>query len=112
VWWLATVLALSASPPAAQKAKGLDEALKDEALAVGAVSGRAEACELDWKPHYETFMAAKRADGVSDLDMVFVGAYHGAGQGNAASEANGECPDDMRKQTQKEIDANLAKYKK
>lgn len=117
--WIAAILAISATAPDvsaavdnAGKPAGLSQELIDEAMKAGALSGVAEACKLDWSSHYHAFMKAKREAGVNELDMVFVGAYHGAGQGDAFKATGGECSDETRSKTQKELDANLAKFKK
>lgn len=116
---LAAILALSATVPdvsaavdKAGKPAGIAQELIDEATEAGTLSGMAEACKLDWQSHYHAFMDAKREAGVNELDMVFVGAYHGAGQGGAFEMSGGECSEETRAKTQKELDANLARFKK
>lgn len=51
------------------------------AIDVGEVSGLAEWCGLDWKPHFFALTRSFRARGSPDKQVAFVGVLHGATQG-------------------------------
>ncbi|TAE82820.1 MAG: hypothetical protein EAZ74_00060 [Alphaproteobacteria bacterium] len=46
-------------------------------LRYGVISGRAEACGLDWQPHFKALMAHERAKGRTEDQMTYIGVLHG-----------------------------------
>lgn len=55
------------------------------ALDSGEVSGLAEWCGLDWRPHYLALTGAARRKGLNDKQVAFVSVLHGTAQGRIAS---------------------------
>lgn len=116
--WLAIIMAISAAagepqvtenaPLAEEKVEeAIPQVYVDHALATGALSGMAEACGLDWQAHYAAFVELYEKRGMSELDMIFMRAYHAAGQADAYSNLRGGCTEDMRAQTKKAIEFNI-----
>lgn len=109
--WLAIFLAVSA---AAGEPQGMENAEKvipqtyiDHALATGSLSGTAEACTVGWQGHYAAFEELYQKRGMTELEMIFMRAYHAAGQADAYSNLRGACTEEMRAQTKAAIDFNI-----
>lgn len=116
--WLAIVMAMSAAagepqttesaPRAEEKVEeAIPQAYIDHALATGALSGMAEACGVGWQEHYAAFVELYQKRGTSELDMIFMRAYHSAGQADAYSNLRGACTEEMRAQTKAAIEFNI-----
>jgi hypothetical protein len=113
--WLAIVMAMSAAagepqttesaPPAEEKV--IPQTYVDHALATGALSGMAEACGVNWQHHYAAFVELYQKRGMSELEMIFMRAYHSAGQADAYSNLRGACTEEMRAQTKAAIEFNI-----
>lgn len=99
-------MVLFASPAFAQA----DDPLNKEAMEVGAISGVAEVCGLDWEKHFHSFMASKRKQGVAEERMSFVGVFHGVGQQQAVSAKDGECSAQRKADVEKALKANIRKF--
>lgn len=108
--YMLAILAIATSANA-ESGQLLPQAHIDEAMKVGELSGVAEACGMDWQPHYAAYMAAKRSEGTAELDMTFLAAYHGAAQGNAYDMVEKTCSDGQKKQIQEAMDGNIAKFR-
>lgn len=93
-------------------APGIPQEQIDEATKVGELSGVAEACGMEWQPHLNAYMKAKRIEGVPEMDMTFLAAYHGAAQGNAYNMVEKTCSDEQKKQIQDAMNENIAKFEK
>lgn len=83
---------------------------KAKAVQTGVVSGQAEACGLDWNPHFHAFMQFLRAQGVPEEEMTFVAVYHGAAQEKAFSDLDGKCEAKMKHSIEKMVKANMKRF--
>ena len=109
--WLAIFLAISAAAGDPQRlenaVKVIPQVYVDHALATGSLSGTAEACTVGWQEHYAAFVEFYQKRGMTELEMIFMRAYHSAGQADAYSNLRGACTEEMRAQTKAAIDFNI-----
>lgn len=67
-----------------RKTLPISNAVANQVLDVGAVSGLAEWCGLDWRSHYLSMTAAARKAGFKEKQVAFIGVLHGRAQGTVA----------------------------
>lgn len=96
----------------AQAIDPIPQELIDEARKVGELTGVAEACGLEWQPHYAAYLEAKTKEGVTELDRVFLAAYHGAAQGTAYEAVSKECSEEQLGDIREALDKNIKQFKK
>lgn len=89
----------------------LSESEKKEAYMIGVVSGMAEACGLEWQPHFQAFMRNKRVQGRSEKEMGYIGVFHGVGQGGANSQLKDKCDAKTRKGVEAQLNMNMRQFK-
>ena len=67
-----------------RKTLPVSNAVANQVLDVGEVSGLAEWCGLDWRSHYLSLTAAARRAGFREKQVAFIGVLHGMTQGVVA----------------------------
>ncbi|MCH2546769.1 MAG: hypothetical protein MK052_04055 [Alphaproteobacteria bacterium] len=112
----ASLIALATAPETTPSGTPVDEGIAqpviDEAVKVGELSGVAQACGLDWQPHYDAYLAAKRKQKTTELDMIFLAGYHGGAQVEAYNMVSKDCTQKQRDDIQNALNENIAKYTK
>ncbi|TAE32668.1 MAG: hypothetical protein EAY65_06620 [Alphaproteobacteria bacterium] len=68
------------------------------------ISGRAEACGLDWQPHFKALMAHERANGRTEDQMTYIGVLHGM---QSASIKDQPCSASKREKARKAVQGSI-----
>ena len=80
-----------------------------DVLRYGIVSGRAEACGLDWKTHFKELMAYERSRGRNEYQPTYIALLHGIA---TASVKKHPCAPEEKEQLQGVIKRNIAHFNK
>jgi hypothetical protein len=91
------------------KHTGLTKREEKEIIRYGVISGRAEACGLDWQRHFRALMAHERSRNRNEDQITFIAVLHGMASGESNKQP---CGNHEKQRIQQTIDNNLRQFKK
>lgn len=94
---LANGVVVQPASEAERRTLPIPKAMAHHIAYAGALSGLGKWCGLDWQAHHLAVTGAARKNGLSEMQLAFVGFLHGVAFGSTSSAMRGEICDEVIK---------------